>query len=86
MKTTIAQEMIREAWLEGFVKGWLGGWEIGLAKGIRSSLVRIGQKSLGPPNEAFWVELNSVADTDRLYRMVDRLADGGSWGDLLTVK
>jgi hypothetical protein len=75
MGMTIAQEIRQEGREEGL--------QLGAIAHARSTLVRLGRKWLGQPNEATQAAINAVSDLDRLDRMTERLDDVKSWDELL---
>ena len=55
----------------------------GEEKGIRESILAVGEERLGPPGESATAQLSTVADLARLKRMVRRTATAASWQEIL---
>jgi len=57
--------------------------EEGEEKGIRNSILAVGEERLGTPEESLVAQLNLVTDLDRLKRMVRRTAKATQWQEIL---
>jgi hypothetical protein len=55
----------------------------GEEKGIRESILAVGEEKFGPPDEAVKSNLNLVTDLNRLKRMVRRAVKAASWQEIL---
>jgi predicted transposase YdaD len=88
---------IEDSWVyqdilaEGFAKGEAKGEAIGEAKGeakgetkgIAGSLLRIGRKTLGAPDEGVTAAIMALADRERLNQLIDRVPEVATWDELL---
>jgi hypothetical protein len=72
MKDSVTYQAIVE---EGEAKGMI--------RGAQDTLLRIGRKHLGVPDQSVENALRAVTDLDRLNRMSDRLMDVTTWQELL---
>ncbi len=58
----------------------------GEAKGIRTTILRLGRRRLGPPDEAVKSALQAITNLKRLGRISDRVFDAADWADLLSTR
>jgi hypothetical protein len=49
----------------------------------KATILRLGRKRFGQPDEPFLTLLNGMSDLERLDRLLDRMLDATSWRDLL---
>jgi predicted transposase YdaD len=63
------------------------GEDIGRVEGAveeaRKTLLRIGRKKLGPPDEQISGRIAEITELDRLHVLLDRILDVSSWDELL---
>ena len=59
------------------------GREEGRLDEVKKMIVRLGQKSLGTPDENVKTTLEAITDLDHLEALVDRIAEVKSWQELL---
>jgi hypothetical protein len=57
--------------------------EEGGIEALQRTLLRLGRKKFGQPDEAITAAIKSINDLGRLERMAERLLDVSSWPDLL---
>ncbi|HVA48098.1 MAG TPA: hypothetical protein VNH11_17140 [Pirellulales bacterium] len=57
--------------------------EEGMAQGLRTMLIQIGARRLGPPPAAVQESLDAIDDVARLNRMGERVLDVANWRELL---
>ncbi len=57
----------------------------GEAKGIVESLLRVGRKRLGAPDERVEAAIRTITDPDQLLRLVDRVEEVTTWDALARV-
>jgi predicted transposase YdaD len=65
-------------------KGEAKGRAEGEAKGIAKSLIRMGSKRLGQPDERVKAAILEMTDQEQLNRLIDRVMDAATWDDLLS--
>jgi hypothetical protein len=58
----------------------------GELRGLRKTLLRLGRKQFGPPDEATAATINGIDDLDRLGRMSERVLDVSTWRELLATR
>jgi hypothetical protein len=73
----------REILEKGVSQGLSQGLSQGFAQGEKNSLVRIGTKRFGPPSASVSAVIQSIVDSSRLERLLERLLDAKDWDDLL---
>ncbi len=66
-----------------FGKGEAKGRDEGQVLADRATLLRLGRKKFGPPDETVEATINAVADLDRLNALLDRILDVATWDELL---
>ena len=59
------------------------GREEGVVKGVQRTLLHLGRKRLGEPDEAARRALLDITDLDRLDRLSERLLDVSTWQELV---
>jgi len=74
---------IAEGEAKGIAEGEAKGIVKGEAKEARNSLLRLGRKKLGDPDERVLAQLADLDDLDRLRLLLDGLLDAERWEDLL---
>ncbi len=80
---------IEDSWVyqdilaKGEAKGEARGEARGEAKGLAEGLLRIGRKTLGPPDERVAAAILAVSDREQLNQLYDRVSDAPSWDELL---
>jgi hypothetical protein len=52
-------------------------------EGVAASLLRLGRKKFGPPDERTEAAIAMIADLDRLHDLLDRILDVSSWDESL---
>jgi hypothetical protein len=57
--------------------------EEGMLRARQDDLLRLGRRRFGVPSQDTEVVLRSVADSERLARLLDALQDVSSWDELL---
>ncbi len=57
----------------------------GKAKGIAEALLRLGRKTLGPPDERVTAAITAITDRERLDALVDRITEVATWDELLAL-
>jgi hypothetical protein len=55
----------------------------GQEKAWREAILRVGEKRLGPPDDASRAGFRTITDLPRLKRMIDRTVDAASWQEVL---
>jgi hypothetical protein len=55
----------------------------GQVKQAKKSVLLIGQKRLGPPEESLKAQLNGITDLDRLERIILQTVTAASWQEIL---
>lgn len=84
----------REVFKEGFKNGFKQGFEIGFEKGYKNGynlslkvfhdmVIGLGERLLGPPDDATRALIESIDDLDRLKRTSLRVLSAKTWGDLV---
>jgi len=89
----VSQHREFERMTKTIVHEWLEqGERIGLARGreegredaLRSVILRLGARNLGPPSAAERARLNAIHDISRLERFMERVLDVSDWSELFT--
>ena len=57
--------------------------EEGEEKGIRESILAVGEEKFGPPDETVKSNLKLITELNRLKRMVRRAVKAASWHEIL---
>ena len=79
------QEILEEGEARGVAQGVAQGLAQGREEEVRSLILRIASRKVGPPGSWIVSRLESINDIAVLEAMIDRLFDGtvASWGDLI---
>ena len=70
---------------KGLAVGEAKGLAVGEARGIAETLLRIGRKTLGTPDERVSAAIMAMTDRERLNQLIDRVADVATWDELLAL-
>jgi hypothetical protein len=57
--------------------------DVGRAEGIQRTILHLGRRTLGEPDEAVRLALKQITDLDHLDRLSGRLLDAATWDELL---
>ena len=60
------------------------GRELGHLEEARDTILRIGQRSFGPPDQRTRARIEDMTDLKRLRQVIDRLLSPTGWSDLLS--
>ena len=71
-----------ELYAEAFAKEYVKGYAEGRINSARTTLLRLGAKKLGPPNERIEAEIATMEDLDRLDDLSDRVYEVSTWYEL----
>ncbi len=76
---------IEDSWLyqDILAEGMARGETRGRAEGLAEGLLRIGRKTLGPPDERATAALLAITDREQLIQLYDRISDAATWDELL---
>ncbi len=80
----VYQDILAQGLAEGQAKGYAEGFAQGVIKGIAETLIRIGPKTLGSPDEWATAAIMAITDRDRLDQLIDRVSEVATWDELLT--
>ena len=69
---------------KGEAEGRAEGEAKGEAKGIAKSVLRMGSKRLGQPDERVTAAILGMTDQEQLNRLFDRVMDASTWDELLS--
>ena len=75
--------ILAEGEARGIALGEACGVALGEARGKRDSILRLGSRRFGEPDEAVRTFLDKIDSLERLDHLVARLLDAESWNDLL---
>ncbi len=78
------QDILAEGMTKGRAEGETKGRAEGRAEGLAEGLLRIGRKTLGPPDERATAALLAITDREQLIQLYDRISDAATWDELLT--
>ena len=86
-ESSVYQDIFSKGRAEGEAKGRAEGEAKGRAEGeaegIAETLLRIGRKMLGPPDERVRATILAITDRGRLSELSDRIAEVSTWEELL---
>jgi hypothetical protein len=74
-ESTVYQGILRKGETMGRIEG--------AVEHSRQTLLRLGSKKLGPPNERVEAEITAMGDLDRLHELIDRVLDVSTWDELM---
>jgi hypothetical protein len=60
------------------------GRELGRLDEARDTILRIGERSFGPPDQRARARIESITDLKCLRKVIDRLLSPTNWHDLLS--
>jgi len=60
------------------------GRELGRLEEARDTILRIGERSFGPPDRATRARIEGLTDLNCLRKVIDRLLSPTGWNDLLS--
>jgi hypothetical protein len=66
-----------------FAMGRVDGRLDGAVEEARLSIIRLGTKKLGQPDEDVRTMIHAIADIDKLNALLDRILDVASWTELV---
>ncbi|RUL88909.1 RpnC/YadD family protein [Tautonia sociabilis] len=69
---------------EGLQAGRAEGLQAGRAEGVRQTLIRLGTKRFGPPDEETAAAITAIADVERLQSLCERTLEVNGWEALLS--
>jgi hypothetical protein len=69
---------------KGLAEGRAEGRAEGAAEEARQTLLRLGRKKLGQPDERVEAEIAAMTDREQLDQLLDRVLDVSTWDELLT--
>jgi hypothetical protein len=79
----VYQDILAEGIAKGEAMGIAKGEAMGEARGIAETLLRIGRKTLGTPDERISATILAMTDRERLLQLSDRLTEVATWDELL---
>ena len=86
-ESSVYQDILAEGRAKGRAEGVAEGRAEGVAEGAvdeaRNTLLRLGRKKLGEPDERLLAQLADLGDLERLKLLLDGLLDAEHWEDLL---
>jgi hypothetical protein len=68
---------------EGFAVAFKEGYEEGRLLEASDTILRIDQRSFGPPDKTTKSKIKSVTDLKRLRHLIDKLPSATGWSDFL---
>jgi predicted transposase YdaD len=80
-----ASSVYQAIYARGYALGYAKGYHRGRVKGRRESLLRLGRKKWGEPDERVLAQIAAIDDLDRLGLLIDRIFDASasSWDELV---
>ncbi len=86
-ESSVYQGILRKGRAQGIAEGRAEGRTEGIVEGLleeaRATLLRLGRKNLGPPEERVEARIASITDLVTLHDLQDRIDDVSTWDELL---
>jgi predicted transposase YdaD len=82
-ESSVYQGILKKGEAKGRDEGRVEGRVEGAVDEARKTLLRLGLKKLGPPDEQISGQIAEIADLDRLDVLLERILDVSTWDELL---
>ena len=83
-ESSVYQGIFKKGRTEGLAEGRAEGEAKGAVEEARNTLLRLGRKKLGHPDQEVLTQIEAIGDLDRLNHLLDRMLDVSSWHELLS--